>query len=103
MRSSLSKKLMSVVLALAMVVGLLPAVSLPVYADGNLDSGFQLCKPQDDNNDVIAKYNSDKSELIISGKGQIDRDKWKEMIELCGSTPEEYYLWGRSDNQSFNI
>ncbi len=104
MKSSLRKKLISVVLTLAMVLGLLPAVSLAVYADGNLDSGFQLFDPKvEGTDDVIAKWNSDKTELIIFGKGQIDRDKWIEMAKLInskyGEFGEEESFWGYGNDE----
>ncbi len=77
MRTALGKRLMSVFLTLAIVVGMMPTMTLPAYAaSGNLTTGFQLCEKVDADNNVIAKWNADKSELIISGKGQIDIFRW---------------------------
>lgn len=102
------KQVSSVLFALLLVISAFPIIPLPTYAAPGDDtpllfngSGFQLCATVDANNNVIAKFkDAAKTELQITGHGQIDRNKWETMAQMIDtnnfSSNPSYPGWGYS-------
>ncbi len=80
--SFFSRRVLLTSLALLLFFSFTPLLGQVIFADSvDTISGFSL-----GSDPVKANYNDTDHQLEISGKGQIDRDKWETMLDQIGGT-----------------
>ncbi len=96
-------------LILTLLLGLMSGFNFASYADEvDLLNGYLLSTHDEYDSHVVAKWNADKSELIVRGHGAIREDKWFKLGQSFGNRNfrtdlESDFLSGWHGTEDFDI